>query len=344
MYHEMMTTIIWPLADPRLPPPATSTSDQSDRSLFPLPLTSMLLTRPLWRAPALATAILTSRSMSTAPTTPASPRSGPSYPTKPYVPQHTAWPYKPHDFDRADPTPDDRFYVPTRLVTHIDDHAIARLREYYDTVLPATGRIIDLCSSWVSHFPPSLERAARGGGLEVVGMGMNVAELGYNPILSTRVVHDLNEDPELPPSVLDVGKTTATVPGGERAKFDAATCVVSIDYLTKPVEVLKSLRTHLAPGATVHLVISNRCFPTKAINRWLGIDEDARLQMVGDYLWFAGYGEIEIVELSGGWLSAAEAEVRGVGLGMVGRTFGARVDPLWVVRGRNVPQETKAPG
>ena len=28
-------------------------------------------------------------------------------------------------FDRDDPSPDDRFYRPTRLVTHIDDEAVA---------------------------------------------------------------------------------------------------------------------------------------------------------------------------------------------------------------------------
>ena len=56
--------------------------------------------------------------------------------------------------------------------------------------------MLDLCSSWISHFPPELEREAlagknaigsnggedvadaeQGPGLEVVGLGMNKAEL-----------------------------------------------------------------------------------------------------------------------------------------------------------------------
>jgi hypothetical protein len=41
-----------------------------------------------------------------------------------------------------------------RFVTHIDDGAIASLTEYYRTVLPNGGAILDLCSSWISHLPP----------------------------------------------------------------------------------------------------------------------------------------------------------------------------------------------
>jgi hypothetical protein len=150
--------------------------------------------------------------------------------------------------------------------------------------------------------------AVAGGQVEVIGMGMNKAELEHNSILTSRIVKDLNEDPTLP----------------EHAKgLNAVTCVVSIDYLTKPVEVLKDVHDRLVPGGQVHLAISNRCFPTKVIKRWLDIDEEERLQMVGDYLWFAGFRKIDIVTLSDGT----------PGGGGVSRFFG-RCDPLWIVRGR----------
>jgi hypothetical protein len=35
-------------------------------------------------------------------------------------------------FARADESPDDRFYVPPRLVTHIDEGAIAAVGDLYD--------------------------------------------------------------------------------------------------------------------------------------------------------------------------------------------------------------------
>jgi hypothetical protein len=229
-----------------------------------------------------------------------------SFPSTPYTARHGGkWPYTPADFDRQDPSPDDVFYQPTRLVTHIDDQAISKLTQYYASSLPSKGKILDLCSSWVSHYPPKVGMGVAKGEMKVIGMGMNKAELEENSILTTRVVKDLNEDPTLP---------------AEAEGLNAATCVVSIDYLTRPVEVLKEVHERLVPGGEVHLAISNRCFPTKAIRRWLRIDEEERLQMVGDYLWFAGFRKIDIFTLSDG---------AGNGGG-----WSSRCDPLWVVRGR----------
>lgn len=226
-----------------------------------------------------------------------------------YTPRHDKWPYTPADFERHDSSPDTVFYQPSRLVTHIDDNAIAQLTRYYADVLPAKGKILDFCSSWVSHYPDELGPSIRSGDLKVVGMGMNKSELDANPILSQRIVKDLNEDPTLPSDLSDL---------------DAATCVVSIDYLTRPVEVLKSIHQHMIPGSSVHLAISNRCFPTKAIKRWLEIDETERLELVGDYLWYAGFRSIELLTLSDGTVTG------GTGLS---KLFG-RCDPLWIVRGK----------
>ena len=103
---------------------------------------------------------------------------------KPYKPRHDTWPYKPSDFTRSDPSSDDSFYDAPRFVTHIDDAAIASLRKYYDAVLPHQGRILDFCSSWISHYPPAVEQAARKGELRVIGMGMNQKELAANEVLS----------------------------------------------------------------------------------------------------------------------------------------------------------------
>ncbi len=58
-------------------------------------------------------------------------------------------------FDRADETDDGAFYAFPRLVTHIDDAAIAAVGELYRE-LEIDGDVLDLMSSWVSHFaaPP----------------------------------------------------------------------------------------------------------------------------------------------------------------------------------------------
>lgn len=82
-------------------------------------------------------------------------------------------------------------------------------------------------------------------------------ELDANTALSDgaegRFVTDLNKEP-------DFSAVTNSL-------FDAATYVVSINYLVQPREVPKSLRKAVKEGTTVHVVVSNRCFSTKAIAR-----------------------------------------------------------------------------
>lgn len=253
---------------------------------------------------------------------------------RPYKPRHDSFPYGPKDFRRDDESPDTDFYASPRFVTHIDDNAIGLLKEYYARHLPRSGRILDFCSSWISHFPKELEEVATASKvsknstsegqeasrlgtedkarLEVIGLGINARELSKNPILKSSILQDLNTTPVIPSSV---------------APLDASTCVVSIDYLTKPVEVLTSLLKHTKVGGKVHLVVSNRCFPTKAVGRWLKVGEEEKLQMVGDYLWFAGWRDIEICTLNDG-----KTEI-GASSGIMDWFGAGRTDPLWVVRG-----------
>ncbi|MBA3524437.1 MAG: methyltransferase domain-containing protein [Geodermatophilaceae bacterium] len=173
-------------------------------------------------------------------------------------------------FDRDDPSPDDRFYGPPRLVTHIDDGAIAAVGALYaqlglDGSAPGPRRVLDLMSSWVSHL--------REAPTELVVVGMNAAELAANPMATERVVHDLNLDPTLP---------------FPDASVDGVLCCVSIDYLTRPVAVLREAARVLRPDAPVVLTFSNRCFPTKAVHGWLGTDEAGRCAIVAEYVRLAG--------------------------------------------------------
>ena len=84
------------------------------------------------------------------------------------------------------PPPTSPSTAPPRLVTHIDDRAIAAVGALYSE-LGVDGEVLDLMSSWVSHF----ERAPR----RLVGLGMNSTELLANRALAGHVVHDLNADP-----------------------------------------------------------------------------------------------------------------------------------------------------
>jgi SAM-dependent methyltransferase len=167
--------------------------------------------------------------------------------------------FPPGFFDRADPDPDDVFYAAPRLVTHIDDDAIAAVGSLYEE-LGIDGDVLDLMSSWVSHFrtPPNRLRV----------LGMNEIELDANPMADERIVHDLNADPRLP-----LGDESV----------DDVVCCVSVDYLTRPVDVFRDVARVLRPDGRFVCTFSNRVFATKAIRAWLyGTDED-RCEIVAEY-------------------------------------------------------------
>lgn len=176
-------------------------------------------------------------------------------------------PLRAEHFRRYDESPDDQFYREPRLVTHIDDAAIAAATAFYRDLLPAGGRILDLMSSWVSHLPPEVEFAA------VAGVGMNAAELDANARLTERVVQDLNADPTLP---------------WERGSFEAAIVTVSVQYLVRPAEVFAEVGRVLTPGAPFAVLYSNRCFPTKAVAVWQALNSREHADLIGLYFRLSG--------------------------------------------------------
>lgn len=180
-------------------------------------------------------------------------------------------------FARIDEGDDAEFYEPERLVYHIDDHAVAALTGFYRTVLPAGGVLLDLMSSWVSHLPADVDYA------EVIGHGMNAAELAENPRLTRRFVRDFNRDPTLP--LAD-------------ASVDAAMICVSVQYLQRPVEVLREARRVLRPGAPIVISFSNRCFWTKAVAVWRSLGPGGHVALVERYLRTSGFADTEVHRLA----------------------------------------------
>ncbi|KAF9614004.1 hypothetical protein IFM89_014804 [Coptis chinensis] len=197
------------------------------------------------------------------------------------------FPFKEEDFQRFDEyslnfvmrfsiaffilSPDTVFYESPRFVTHIDDPAIAALTKYYSKVFPPSNTpgvsLLDLCSSWVSHFPKGYKQD------RVVGMGMNEEELKRNPVLTEYTVQDLNKNPKIP---------------FDDNSFDVITNVVSVDYLTKPIDVFKEMNRILKPGGLAIMSFSNRCFWTKAISIWTSTNDADHAFIVGSYFHYAG--------------------------------------------------------
>ncbi|WP_119066780.1 class I SAM-dependent methyltransferase [Rubrobacter indicoceani] len=185
--------------------------------------------------------------------------------------------FPPEAFRRQDESPDESFYGQPRFVTHIDDRAIAAVTQLYREYFPPGGSVLDLMSSWVSHLPEEVEYG------RVVGLGMNEAELSRNPRLSDYAVRNLNRDP--------------TLPFGDD-EFDGCGICVSIDYLTRPVGVLREVSRVLKPGAPLVVTFSNRCFPTKAVAVWHTLDDAGHVRLVSDYLAAAGFTGVESLDRS----------------------------------------------
>jgi len=165
-------------------------------------------------------------------------------------------------FLRGDESPDANFYAKPRMVHHLDRQARANVTRIYGTLLRDGMDILDLMAGHESHLP---EKLAPGS---VTGLGMNPKELDINPVLTERIVYDLNETP--------------TLPFGDES-FDAVVCSVSVEYLTKPFDVFEEVGRVLKPGGVFALTFSNRWFEEKVIRIWTELHEFERMGLVCQY-------------------------------------------------------------
>lgn len=165
-------------------------------------------------------------------------------------------------FERDDESPDGGFYAQPRFVGHVDATASWVIGELYRQWIPADAVLLDLMASWDSHLPGALTLS------HLVGLGMNAQELARNERMDHYVIHDLNGDPCLP---------------FEADSFDAVTCTVSVEYLTKPLEVFADVARVLKLGGRFIVTFSNRRFPPKAIRVWETLHDYERMGLVLEY-------------------------------------------------------------
>ncbi len=178
----------------------------------------------------------------------------------------------------ADAEADAAFYREPRFVDHLDAVALAALQELHGRFLAPGIAILDLMASCNSHLGAT-------GEFTVCGLGMNAAEMARNPHLTEHRVHDLNEQPRLP---------------YPDASFDLVLCALSVEYLTRPVEVFADIARVLKPGGTFLVTFSERWFPPKAIRVWSELHPFERMGLVLDYLRHSGaFEELHTESLRG---------------------------------------------
>ena len=164
---------------------------------------------------------------------------------------------------RENETDDLLYYRTPRLVHHLDATARSHVRDKYGQLLKPHSSILDLMSSWESHIPESLHSC------RIDGLGLNMEELQANKRLSGRLIHDLNRDPVLPL---------------KDSSFDAAICTVSIEYLSRPLEVLSEIARILKPGGILVITVSERWFPGKQVKKWADLHPFERQGAVMGFL------------------------------------------------------------
>ena len=175
--------------------------------------------------------------------------------------------FSPQHFERMDEEDDRLFYLQARKVVHIDDGAIAAASRLFQEMVPADSVVLDLMSSWRSHWPTGHSKS------RMVGLGLNREEMEDNPDLDEVVVHDVNRNAELP---------------FEDETFDAVLITVSAQYLTQPVETFREVNRILKPSGVFIVSFSNRMFATKAVYIWRASSDRGRVDLVGTYMEEAG--------------------------------------------------------
>lgn len=175
--------------------------------------------------------------------------------------------FSPQFFERMDEDDDRVFYQHPRKVVHIDDSAIAAAGRLFQALVPPGAVVLDLMSSWRSHWPAGHPKA------RMVGLGLNREEMDDNPDLDEVVVHDVNQEPALPFA---------------DETFDAVLITVSAQYLTRPIETFREVNRILKPGGVFIVTFSNRMFPTKAVYIWRASSDRGRVDLVGTYMESAG--------------------------------------------------------
>jgi SAM-dependent methyltransferase len=175
---------------------------------------------------------------------------------------------------KLDPSDDSLFYAQPRFVQHLDGAFRQRLTDLYRQRIPSGAVVLDLMSSWVSHLPEEGDYA------EVIGHGLNRAELEANPRLDRHWIQNLNRDQILPL---------------ESASIDVALTVAGWQYLQFPEAVACELGRVLRPGGKWIIAFSNRMFFQKAPQVWAEASDKEHLQTVARVLVAQGWPMPELI-------------------------------------------------
>ena len=105
-------------------------------------------------------------------------------------------------------------------------------------------------------------------------------EMQENYQLDDAVIHDINATQALP---------------FREGVFDAVVVTVSVQYITRPLDVFKEVNRILKTGSKFHVIYSNRMFQTKAVSIWKSLSDEERAGLLKAYFLNSGGWEIPVM-------------------------------------------------
>jgi len=143
------------------------------------------------------------------------------------------------------------------------------IREAYRRLLGGAGlRVLDLGTG-----PDSYLEATPGR--TVVGLAAAAHPMAENPLLSARVVHDIDADPHLP------------FPDDS---FDAVLLTLGVGALRRPLEVFRDLHRVLVPSGTVAMTFLHPALDSRLTRMWAFGDDRDHIVLAESFLSFSGRG------------------------------------------------------
>jgi SAM-dependent methyltransferase len=210
------------------------------------------------------------------------------------------------DFSREDETSDAAFYKSSSIASDVDSLAATTVEDLFVDLIQKGSRILDLMAGSVSYLRDEIAATS------VIGIGFNEKELQKNPALHESIVHDLNAEPILP---------------FNDNEFHVVVNTLSVDYVTRPVEIFREVSRVLKPNGLFVVVFSNRMFPPKAVNIWKTSTETERIDLVKQY-----FSHAERYYLDGFFESKGKPRPKEDKL----YSLGIPSDPIYAVWGRVV--------
>ena len=174
------------------------------------------------------------------------------------------------DYQRTkqDSDDDSQFYVSPRFVHHLDIGFRTRLTDLYSKIINPDSIVLDLMSSWVSHYPTDLRLK------EVIGHGLNKEELNSNKQLNRFWVQNLNNSQIIPL---------------QDNSIDFCTIVAGWQYLQEPEALSCEIKRVIKPHGSLVVSFSDRAFWTKSPRIWIESSNNSRLMYISSVLVSQGW-------------------------------------------------------